>query len=411
MRALLAVLLLPAMAGASDMYQAPVSSPGISTGAATTAALTGNGQSGNPLGVDSSSVAVFDANRNLVLPYGLLVGTISASGSITGLSVTATGTGFLANGGGYPTIYANGSAGGVFGSQTGAAYFDSASETHLRVGGTTRMFIGGSGIVGIGTAAPGATLDVAGNAAFSSGITASSVTSKGGVLANDFAAFYGVNAATATFSSKVIIGASAVGTQALRVVAGRTQLQADSEPYALQIGRDDNSDTGFYLGAPDTTNPANLVFSNNAGTARVTFTDGGSVGIGTASPATTLDVNGNAQFGSGATKSTFTATGQLTVDAAAYITVGGAKMSADLFSSTGNNVYLRAGSGSGNVHINDGSNATTYISESGGAVQILTAAGTQLHYCSGGTYDGHIGRGASMVCTGGTATALGIYVP
>lgn len=33
------------------------------------------------------------------------------------------------------------------------------------------------------------------------------------------------------------------------------------------------------------------------------------VGIGTASPATTLDVNGDAQFGSGATKSTFTATG------------------------------------------------------------------------------------------------------
>ena len=35
----------------------------------------------------------------------------------------------------------------------------------------------------------------------------------------------------------------------------------------------------------------------------------GKVGIGTASPATTLDVNDNAQFGSGATKSTFTAHG------------------------------------------------------------------------------------------------------
>lgn len=36
---------------------------------------------------------------------------------------------------------------------------------------------------------------------------------------------------------------------------------------------------------------------------------GGAVGVGTSSPATTLDVNGNTQFGSGATKSTFTATG------------------------------------------------------------------------------------------------------
>jgi len=38
---------------------------------------------------------------------------------------------------------------------------------------------------------------------------------------------------------------------------------------------------------------------------------GGNAGIGTATPATTLDVNGNAQFGSGATKSTMTATAQL----------------------------------------------------------------------------------------------------
>ena len=35
------------------------------------------------------------------------------------------------------------------------------------------------------------------------------------------------------------------------------------------------------------------------------------IGIGTASPATNLDVDGNAQFGSGATKSTFTTTGNL----------------------------------------------------------------------------------------------------
>ena len=60
---------------------------------------------------------------------------------------------------------------------------------------------------------------------------------------------------------------------------------------------------------------------------------GGSVGIGTASPATTLDVNGNAQFGSGATKSTFTATGGLTIASVSSITFasggGGAIVWAD----------------------------------------------------------------------------------
>ncbi|MDE2426959.1 MAG: hypothetical protein KGO96_13750 [Elusimicrobia bacterium] len=38
---------------------------------------------------------------------------------------------------------------------------------------------------------------------------------------------------------------------------------------------------------------------------------GGDVGVGTTSPATTLDVDGSAQFGSGAAKSTFTTTGEL----------------------------------------------------------------------------------------------------
>ena len=57
------------------------------------------------------------------------------------------------------------------------------------------------------------------------------------------------------------------------------------------------------------------------------------VGIGTASPATTLDVNGNAQFGSGGTKSTFTATGALTL--AGGVRVGGTLYSVSSSSNTG----------------------------------------------------------------------------
>ena len=46
----------------------------------------------------------------------------------------------------------------------------------------------------------------------------------------------------------------------------------------------------------------------------------------------------------------------------------------------------------------------------GGAVRLKTQTGTELHYCNGGTFAGNIGRGSGMICTGGTATALGVYV-
>lgn len=74
-RALLLALLFAPAARASDMNQAPVSSPGISTGAATTASMTGNGQAGNPLAVNPSSVPFFNANHNLTLPYGVVAPT------------------------------------------------------------------------------------------------------------------------------------------------------------------------------------------------------------------------------------------------------------------------------------------------------------------------------------------------
>ena len=54
-------------------------SGGVSTGVVTTAALSGNGNSTSLLGVNSSSVAVFATNGNLVLPYGV----VAASGTFS----------------------------------------------------------------------------------------------------------------------------------------------------------------------------------------------------------------------------------------------------------------------------------------------------------------------------------------
>lgn len=65
--------------------------------------------------------------------------------------------------------------------------------------------------------------------------------------------------------------------------------------------------------------PGNL-FDIRGGSLTVTGTQA-AIGVGTLTPAATLDIVGNAQFGSGATKSTFTVTGALTLDAAAALTV------------------------------------------------------------------------------------------
>jgi len=81
----------------------------------------------------------------------------------------------------------------------------------------------------------------------------------------------------------------------------------------------------------------------NTFTSSKTFTNGvgvtgGSLGIGTASPATKLDVNGDAQFGSGATKSTFTTTGDLLTAGKVYVST----------TASGNgNLRVRAGTGNG----------------------------------------------------------------
>lgn len=64
-------------------------------------------------------------------------------------------------------------------------------------------------------------------------------------------------------------------------------------------------------------------FTNGSlSTPRLYISASGSVGVSTAAPQATLDVDGSAQFGSGATKSTFTAAGALLVPAASGVGIG-----------------------------------------------------------------------------------------
>jgi hypothetical protein len=90
-------------------------------------------------------------------------------------------------------------------------------------------------------------------------------------------------------------------TSKLHVVGGRTDLSANSEPYALGVRYSSGAGL-YYIGATNSATP-DLVFSQVGGSERVRFTNDGNVGIGTSSPTFKLDlVGGQASiFNTGAT--------------------------------------------------------------------------------------------------------------
>lgn len=88
MRILLLIVALSGRVMAGDMDQGGLP---ISTGVITTAALTGAGTGGSNLGVNSSSVAVYNANRNLAVPYGVIAATITTTGNV-GIGTSSPGT-------------------------------------------------------------------------------------------------------------------------------------------------------------------------------------------------------------------------------------------------------------------------------------------------------------------------------
>ena len=83
---------------------------------------------------------------------------------------------------------------------------------------------------------------------------------------------------------------------------GRSYLRGSDENYTLGIGRGGNTGN-YFLGATASSSP-DLLFSNNAGTTNVVFTNGGNVGIGTNSPDAALSVIGTTQSGTGANNNT-----------------------------------------------------------------------------------------------------------
>lgn len=162
-----------------------------------------------------------------------------------------------------------------------------------------------TGNVGVGATIPGAKLDVDGDAQFGSPGTKSAFATTGALTmasgasavlsgANGFVTSgSSINAASFWGNGANLTNVPAVSVPAAGVTAGTFQNAA----YTFQ--------NAVNFPGPGVWNAA------------------GSAGVGTAAPATKLDVNGSAQFGSGATKSTFTAAGALQLASSLATLYGG----------------------------------------------------------------------------------------
>jgi hypothetical protein len=159
-------------------------------------------------------------------------------------------------------------------------YSPGADQLAVATNGTGRLFVDASGRVGVGTAAPAQSLDIAGSAGLH----------LRGTTYTDFSNYWGANDNRAMFLPYGFLGSS--GANALSLYANGYRNNTSSFTY-MGIAGNTSTAAGFDL-APD----GHIIFRNGTavGTVlpeRLRITSAGLVGIGTSAPASVLTVQRN----------------------------------------------------------------------------------------------------------------------
>ncbi|MDO8616236.1 MAG: fibrinogen-like YCDxxxxGGGW domain-containing protein, partial [Dehalococcoidia bacterium] len=183
----------------------------------------------------------------------------------------------------------------------GTQTFTGRNSFQGQVAVSSDLFVVG-GNIGIGTAAPGAALDVAGGAQFGAGPAKSSFTAAGAL---NMAAGSAI-----TLSGGIITGLPGpAGPSDAANKAYVDGLTGGGQPAAVLPG------TQTFTGLNS--------FQGQVTVSSDLYVMGGNIGIGTAEPGAALAVEGGAQFGAGLAKSSFTAAGALNMAAGSAITLSG----------------------------------------------------------------------------------------
>ena len=188
--------------------------------------------------------------------------------------------------------------------------------------------------------------------------------------------------------TNVGIGTTSPTVGKLQVVGGRSSFAGNSETYAVRVSYLDGLGA-YYFGATNSATP-DAVFSNNAGTEIVRFTNGGNVGIGTTAPANTLQIGSVGTTGYSGNKFAIgdgTNVVVLHTAAVSYLTANGdivvgagGNTTNQLYVKSGGNVGIGTSSPASLLHIY-GSNPRNFIQDSGTGYPYV-----QLNNSSGSFY-------------------------